>query len=209
MLTVNESRPKASRHQNHGLLQPVLRSRKFSSRFRFLKRFIFLILLTTLLASAFAPNANARRRRRHSRKKHAAIINEKKLYERLGSGKVVAGIVDEWIRLSLSDARISSSFANLVAHPEQLAKYRRRLNDQLCEVADGPCHYNGTEMKKAHEGLKIKDEQFVAFAEDLDKALDKHAVAEREKNELLGRLGTMRGEIVAGANANKPTDHAF
>jgi hemoglobin len=161
------------------------------------------LCLTVLLSLCTLSPVALARRRHHSRKKHAAIINEKHLYERLGGTKNVASIVDEWLRLSLADERISSFFAATTAKPERLAKFRRALTDQICEIADGPCQYNGPEMKKVHQDMHLEEEHFIAFADDLLKSLNKFSVGEREKNELLGRLGTMRAEILGLAATKK------
>jgi hemoglobin len=105
-------------------------------------------------------------------------------------------IVDEWMRLNLADPRIASYFAKTTAKPERLQKLRRNLNEQMCELADGPCQYKGGDMKKVHDGMNLGEDQFVPFAENLFKSMQKHGVAEREKNEMLGRLGLVRSEIV-------------
>jgi hemoglobin len=44
--------------------------------------------------------------------------------------------------------------------------------------------------------MGITDDHFTALVEDLVKALDKFNVGETEKNELLGALGGMKGDIV-------------
>jgi len=44
--------------------------------------------------------------------------------------------------------------------------------------------------------MKITDAEFSALVEDLGKALDKFKVPAKEKNELLGALGGMKGDIV-------------
>jgi hemoglobin len=51
-------------------------------------------------------------------------------------------------------------------------------------------------MKTAHKGMGISDADFTALVEDLGKALDKLGVGAQEKNELLGALGPMKGDIV-------------
>jgi hemoglobin len=51
-------------------------------------------------------------------------------------------------------------------------------------------------MKTAHAGMGIGGPAFDALVEDLVKALDKFAVPEQEKSELLAVLGPMRSAIV-------------
>ena len=70
------------------------------------------------------------------------------------------------------------------------------LVDQVCAATGGPCTYSGKDMVTAHKGMNITEEEFNALVEDLVKSLDKFKVGETEKNELLGALGGMKGEIV-------------
>jgi hemoglobin len=60
----------------------------------------------------------------------------------------------------------------------------------------GPCAYTGRDMKSAHAGLRISAAEFGAVADNLTKVLDKFQVAAKEKNELLGMLAPMQGDIV-------------
>jgi hemoglobin len=53
-------------------------------------------------------------------------------------------------------------------------------------------------MKAAHEGMGVKAGDFNALVEDLVAALDKFEVPDKEKGELLGILGPMKGAIVEG-----------
>jgi truncated hemoglobin YjbI len=159
-----------------------------------MRRVLSWLLLFSVVLGSFTHDAEARRRRR---RKHQKIINEKKLYERLGGSKTVSGIVDEWLRLGLADQRISSYFSAVTAKPERIGKLRRNLNDQICELSDGPCQYRGVDMKKAHAGMKLGEDQFLFFCEDLYKSLLKYNIAEREKDELMARIGELKSEIYA------------
>ena len=46
--------------------------------------------------------------------------------------------------------------------------------------------------------MKADEDRFLAYAENLFKALQKMSVPEREKNEMLGRLGEARQELQSG-----------
>lgn len=160
-----------------------------------MRRFTLWILLICLIVTAFADESEARRRRRS--RKRPKIINEKKLYERIGGNKVVSNIVDEWMRINLGDNRISFYFKNLTSEPEKLARFRRQLSDQICVLSDGPCKSeNGGVLQKAHADLLANEDHFLIFADNLFRSMQKFDVAEREKNELLARLGEYRGEAI-------------
>lgn len=115
----------------------------------------------------------------------------KSLYDRLGGKDAITAVVDEFVANVAADTRINAMFANA-----DIPGLKTKLVDQICQATGGPCTYTGKTMKDAHAGMNIKDADFSAVVEDLVKALDKFNVPETEKNELLGALGGMKGDIV-------------
>jgi hemoglobin len=116
------------------------------------------------------------------------------LYQRLGGRHPIALVVDEFVANVVKDDRINARFKKLT--PEQVAKFKTNLSDQICAATGGPCAYLGKDMKTAHEGMKITDAEFTATVAALVAALDKFKVAEKEKTELLALLGPMKKDIV-------------
>jgi hemoglobin len=51
-------------------------------------------------------------------------------------------------------------------------------------------------MKTTHKGMKITEAEWNATVENLGKALDKHKVGAKEKQELVGAIAPMKGDIV-------------
>lgn len=129
-------------------------------------------------------------------KKKDKAAKSKSLYSRLGGKKGINAVVEEFVNNCATDDRIKSFFAAAANDPKRLAKLKSNLFDQICNASGGPCKYKGKDMKTAHKGMGITDEHFTALVEDLVKALDKFNVGETEKNELLGKLGPMKGDIV-------------
>jgi hemoglobin len=109
------------------------------------------------------------------------------LYWRLGGGDAINAAADELIKVSQADPRMNGGITG---------KCRDKLKEQLCAATGGPCTYTGRDMKTAHKGLHITDAEFDAVADNLVKVLDAFKVQEREKNELLGLIAPMRGDIV-------------
>ena len=112
------------------------------------------------------------------------------LYERLGGRAAIAAVVDDSIANVTADPRINQRFAN--AGPG----LSKNLVDLVCLRTGGPCKYTGADMATAHEGMFIRDDEFDALVEDMARSLDKFKVPAREKGELLGVLGPMKGAIV-------------
>jgi hemoglobin len=119
---------------------------------------------------------------------------EASLYTRLGEKPAIEAVIDKFLANVTADVRINSFFTHLDA--AGVAKLRGHLVDQVCAATGGPCTYTGKDMVTVHTGMNITDAQFDALVEDLVKALDELGVGEKEKGELLGALGGMRGDIV-------------
>ncbi|HXV40351.1 MAG TPA: group 1 truncated hemoglobin [Steroidobacteraceae bacterium] len=116
---------------------------------------------------------------------------QKSLYERLGGEAAIKAVVDEFVANVGADARINHYFANA-----DLDRLKGHLVNQIGQASGGPQQYTGRDMKTAHAGMGIDGPAFDALVEDLVKALDKFAVPEQEKSELLAVLGPMRSAIV-------------
>ena len=112
------------------------------------------------------------------------------LYQRLGGQAAIAGVVDDAITNISADPRINERFRN-----SDTRRLKNGLVELLCDRTGGPCTYRGRNMADAHEGMRIRDDEFDALVDDLVRALDMHRVPAREKNELLALLGRMRNAI--------------
>lgn len=120
----------------------------------------------------------------------------KSLYDRLGGKNAITAVVDQFVSNVAADNRINKFFAEVASDPKRLDAFKKKLVDQICEASGGPCKYKGKDMKTAHMGMGVSSADFTALVEDLIAALDKFKVPEAEKNELLGALGPMQGDIV-------------
>ena len=118
-------------------------------------------------------------------------MGQASLYERLGGKPAITAVVDDFVGNVAADTRINKRFAGA-----DIPRLKIRLVDQVCEASGGPCKYTGASMRDAHKGMNITDAEFGALVEDLVKSLDKFKVPAKEKNELLGALGGMKGDIV-------------
>jgi hemoglobin len=93
-----------------------------------------------------------------------------------------------------ADPRVNARFKGM--KPPEVERFKSNLADQICEASGGPCSYLGKDMKKAHEGMQINEAEWNATVENLVKALDKNKVDAKSKQDLLGALGPMKGDIV-------------
>ena len=116
------------------------------------------------------------------------------LYKRLGGREGISIVVGDFVTNMAADSRVNARFKDMKG-PE-LEKLKSNLSDQICDATGGPCSYLGRDMKTAHKGMKITEEEWNATVENLVKALDKNNVGAQTKSELLGALAPMKADIV-------------
>jgi hemoglobin len=168
---------------------------QISFRLKVMRIMALLLAFVFVIGSADQSEAKRRRRRHRRSKPKRAVINEPDLYERIGGQKGIAELVDDWVRSAMADGRLSGSFGKVTEKPAEMNKFRKDLNDQLCEITDGPCG-NRAAAKKPAQAILLPDSKFVVFADHLVRSMDRQKVREREKNELLGRLGELHDSAV-------------
>ncbi len=121
----------------------------------------------------------------------STAMADKTLYDRLGGKPAITAVVDDFVGRVAADGRINGKFANT-----NIPRLKMLLVEQICQASGGPCVYTGRSMKATHVGMGVSNADFDALVGDLVATLNKFKVPEREKNELLGALGPMKGDIV-------------
>lgn len=117
------------------------------------------------------------------------------LYARLGGYDVIAKFVD-------------TAFPRVAGHPQlrrlfqghakdSQIRQRQLIIDALCQVAGGPCAYNGRAMKPVHTGLGITPADWTVFIGILSGALEELKVQSSERKDLLDLLESrFRSDVV-------------
>jgi hemoglobin len=113
------------------------------------------------------------------------------LFDNMGGASVLHAAVDKFTDIVIQDPRINFTFAET-----DLAKFKKLLYEQLCQLSGGPCTYTGRDMRSAHRKLAINTAEFDALAEDLYIALGKSGVPYRLQNKLMAKLAPMKRDIV-------------
>ena len=121
----------------------------------------------------------------------STAMADKSLYDRLGGKPAITAVVDDFVGRVAADNRINGKFANT-----DIPRFKMLLVEQICQASGGPCTYTGRSMKVTHAGMGVSSSDFDALVGDLVATLNKFKVPEREKSELLGALGPMKGDIV-------------
>ena len=117
-------------------------------------------------------------------------MSEANLYERLGGQTGLASIVENIWENHISNPLVKNRYE--ASDPENV---KRLVREFFGAGIGGPEVYTGQDMLTAHKGMNINDEEFVAVIDDVLKALGQNNVGQREKDEVLCILYSMKAEI--------------
>ena len=121
-------------------------------------------------------------------------VAEPTLYARLAGYDAIAAVVDDLLARELRDSVVAPFFKGL--EPEDIGRIRQHLVDQLCAAASGPCFYPGMDMKTAHAEFEITEDVWNAFTGHIGESLDVFKIGERERNELVVIVASLKKDIV-------------
>ena len=113
------------------------------------------------------------------------------LYERLGGTEGINRIASDLVDTHMGKPRISPRYAN-----SDLKKVNHGAATFFRAGTGGPNNYDGKDMVSTHSGMNISGEEFLAVLDDSLKALDMNGVGQREKEEVLYILYSMKPEII-------------
>ena len=133
------------------------------------------------------------------------------LFQRLGGEAGLTALVDDFVTRALADPRVnfrrlgvmrggigfqSSKLVTWNPNPAQLEQFKKHVRQFLTLATGGPAYYDGQEMKAAHKGLRITNEEFDGAAGDLKATMDKLQVPVKEQKELLSIVESTRTQVV-------------
>ncbi|MGZ2369266.1 group I truncated hemoglobin [Ancylomarina sp. YFZ004] len=116
------------------------------------------------------------------------------LYERLGATEGITRIANDAIDFHFVNKSIATRFKNSKMSIDQLKNGAATF---FIAGTGGPSVYEGKDMLAAHKGMNSSDTEFVEVISDVMKALDQNNIGQREKEEVLFVLFSMRNDIVA------------
>lgn len=116
----------------------------------------------------------------------------KSLYERLGGTEGITQIANDLVDIHLVNPVIAPRFSG--SDPEQLKKGAATF---FISATGGPQVYEGKDMLETHKGLNISSHEFLSTLDDVLTTLKKNNVGQREQEEALFAVYSMKPEIVA------------
>ena len=109
------------------------------------------------------------------------------LFERLGGIKDITNLANDVIDNHLANKTIATRFAN-----SDVAKIKNAAATFFIAGTGGPDVYKGKDLLSAHKGMNISAAEFMAVLDDALAAMKKNNIGQREQEEVLFGLYSMR-----------------
>lgn len=113
------------------------------------------------------------------------------LYERLGGTEGVTRIANDLVDNHLANEAIATRFAE-----SDVAALKKGAATFVITGTGGPNVYEGKDMLETHKGMNISAMEFMAVMDDALSALQKNNVGQREQEEMLYIIYSMRSQVV-------------
>lgn len=115
----------------------------------------------------------------------------KSLFERLGGTEGITNIASDVVDNHLVNQTIATRFAK-----SDISRLKNAAATFFISGTGGPNVYKGPDMLAAHRGMNISAVEFMAVLDDALSALKKNNIDQREQEEVLFVLYSMRSQIV-------------
>ncbi len=119
---------------------------------------------------------------------------EKSLYDRLGGYDAVSAVVDDFAAKLFNDPVVGARFFGM--SDDSREGFRQKNKNLVCAATGGPRKIISRSAATTHGGLGIKASEFAIVAQHLVDTLNKFNVPEKEHNELMAIIASLRPDIV-------------
>lgn len=113
------------------------------------------------------------------------------LYQALGGEPKINDIVDNFIEEISFDERTYAFFKD-----SNMGRFKEKLSEQLCVLADGPCTYTGDTMEQVHTGMNISESEFNHGVDLFINAMEKADIPHTLQNRLLKEMAKTRNQMI-------------
>tara|TARA_R110001583_G_scaffold171120_1_gene324583 strand:+ start:21836 stop:22330 length:495 start_codon:yes stop_codon:yes gene_type:complete len=121
----------------------------------------------------------------------AVVPAAQSLYDRIGGEVVVRSIADDiWTNHS-NNPIVKGRFGN--SDPEYV---KQRVFEIFAAATGGDVEYKGMDLAERHSNMNISEMEFNASIDDIMAAMTKNNIAQKEKDEVLVILWSVRPAIV-------------
>lgn len=124
-------------------------------------------------------------------KKRKELKMSASLFERLGGNEGITAIANDVIDNHLANTTIATRFAE-----SDVPGLKHAAATFFISGTGGENVYEGKDMLATHKGMNISALEFMAVLDDALAALEKNNIGQREQEEVLFVLYSMRSDIV-------------
>lgn len=121
----------------------------------------------------------------------STYANDLSAFKAFGEKEGLVVLVDDLMAEFLTDKRMKPFFEKT-----DHTRVKEKLVEQFCKELDGPCEYTGQNMRRAHKGHSIKEKDFYALVEVLQKVMVQNKIPNWAQNKLLAKLAVMHKDII-------------
>lgn len=121
-------------------------------------------------------------------------MSEAVLYDSLGGYDGVVAIVNDLFARVHGDPKIGRFWTN--RGEDGLARERQLAVDYLCSSAGGQVYYTGRDMKLAHKGMRITDNDYSVFMRHVGECMDSLGVPDDVRASVVDFLNSLKIDIV-------------
>jgi hemoglobin len=119
------------------------------------------------------------------------------LFERLGGRQGISSIVDDTVENHMNNTAVNARFLPLKDNLERLEVIKKHTIDFFVTGSGGPNVYQGKDMVTAHTGMNISPTEYMHVVDDIFMALDKNAIDDDTKKDVLYILWSLKGMIIS------------
>lgn len=113
------------------------------------------------------------------------------LYQRLGQAEGIAAIVDKAVDRHAVNPLLAPRFSG-----RDLPRAKQMGALFFCMGAGGPQRYTGRDLRTAHAGMNISEQELVAAIDDFVAAMQEQGIGPAEVNEVVGILYSLKAEVL-------------
>ena len=110
---------------------------------------------------------------------------------RLRRAERIAAVVDEALDRHAVNPMLAPRFRG-----KDLPRLKQLGTQFFCAGSDGPQGYEGRDLRTAHTGMNVNEQELVAAIDDFVAALQSQGVAAPEVNEVVSILYSMKGDVL-------------
>ena len=121
----------------------------------------------------------------------SSVSSSNNLYQTLGGQTKIDEIVDNFINEIAFDQETYAFFKD-----SNMQRFKEKLSEQLCVMAQGPCTYTGDSMEQVHTGMNITEANFNHGVDLFISAMDKADIPHNVQNRLLNEMAKTRKQML-------------